>query len=146
MSDRIAALQTLLTRLIDSRDGYRTSINHVASAPVRDVLEEFLARRDRDAEELRGYLARNGHVIEDGGSALAAVHRGFVGLKDTVSGSDDAGTLAEIVRGEKLLLESYEAAIAAETGADPEYGFLLEQHQSLKAAIAHLQARHDLAA
>ncbi|MGB3456595.1 MAG: hypothetical protein WBA35_09560, partial [Litorimonas sp.] len=67
-------------------------------------------------------------------------------LKDKVSSSQDADTLTEVVRGEKVLLDAYDKAITAESGADPEYHFLIAQHTSLKAAIAHLETRKDIAA
>lgn len=147
MTDRIDALKALLTRLVDSREGYAEAIGHVGSPAVKSVLEEFRARRARDADEVRAFLARDGHVIEDDGSLLAAAHRTFVGLKDAVTTSDDAATLGEVLRGEKVLLGSYDDAVAAEAdGPGPEYGFLIEQQQSLKAAITQLETRHDLAA
>ena len=146
MPDRIDALKTLLTRLIDSREGYRDAIDHVESAHIKGILNEFLQRRDRNASEIRQYLTREGHSVDDDGSMLAAAHRTFMDLKDMVTGSDDAATLAEVVRGEKTLLNAYDDAITAAGGTDPEYQFLVEQHASLKSAIQQLETRQDLAA
>ena len=145
-TDRIDAMKTLLTRLIDSREGYRESIDHVESPHIKSIFEEFMARRDRNASEVRQYLVREGHTVDEDGSLLASAHRTFVGLKDKVTGSDDAATLAEVVRGENILLDAYDQALEAAGGMDPEYGFLKEQHASLKSAIAQLETRQDLAA
>jgi uncharacterized protein (TIGR02284 family) len=146
MTDRIDAMKTLLTRLIDSREGYRDSIDHVESPQIKTLFQEFMSRRDRNASEVRAYLTREGHSVDDDGSLLASAHRSWVGLKDAVTGSDDAGTLAEVVRGEKSLLDAYDEALAEAGGADPEYAFLKEQHASLKQAIQQLETRQDLAA
>ncbi|WP_298429877.1 PA2169 family four-helix-bundle protein [uncultured Jannaschia sp.] len=146
MTDRIDALKTLMTRLIDSREGYRESLDHVESPHIREIFEGFLTRRDRNASEIRAYLTGEGHSVDADGSLLGAAHRVFVGLKDAVTAADDAATLAEVVRGENVLLDAYDEALTASGGADPEYMFLKEQHASLGQAIAQLETRRDLAA
>lgn len=145
-TDRIDAMKTLLTRLVDSREGYRESLDHVKSPHVKSIFEEFMARRDRNASEVRQYLVKEGHTVDEDGSLLASMHRTFTALKDKVTTAEDADTIAEVVRGEKTLLDAYEKALEAAGGMDPEYGFLKEQHASLKAAIAQLETRKDLAA
>lgn len=146
MPDRINALKTLLTRLLDSKEGYRDAVDRVESSNIQSVLEDLLDRRIRNSAELGSYLVREGYTVPDDGTLLASVHRIFVDLKDKLSSSDDAATLAEIVRGESVLLDAYDDAIAAADGHDPEYQFLVEQHASLASAISRLKARTDLAA
>jgi uncharacterized protein (TIGR02284 family) len=146
MTDKTSALKTLLTRLIDSRDGYQDALEHVTNPALKATITEFHGRRARNAEELRGYLTRAGVSVEDDGSLLASAHRTFLDLKDKVTGSDDAAVLAEIVRGEKSLLSAYDDALTEAGAADPEFAFLSEQHASLKQAIAQLETRKDLAA
>ena len=147
MIDRIDALKTLLTRLIDSREGYRDALEHVTSPAIRDTLTEFMSRRERNAAELRTYLAQAGHSAPDDGSLLASAHRAFTDVKDKLAGSDDVSTLDELVRGEEVLLAAYDEAIAAcGSGAGPEYAVIVEQHASLEIAISQLNSRRDLAA
>ena len=146
MTDRIDALKTLFTRLIDSREGYRDAMDHVESPHIKQVFSDFMSRRDRNASELRQYLVKAGHTMDEDGSILAGAHRAFMDIKDWVTPSDDAATLAEVVRGEKVLLDAYDDALTAAGGSDPEYQFLVEQHASLKSAIAQLETRQDLAA
>ena len=146
MTDRIDALKTLLTRLVDAREGYRDALDHAESAHIKSVLTQFMERRERNAAEVRSTLARAGHDVEEDGSILAAAHRSFMDLKDTLTGSDDSAVLAEVVRGEKTLLDAYDDALSAAGAGDPEYAFLVEQHASLKSAIAQLETRKDLAA
>ena len=146
MATDTSALKKLLTRLIDSRDGYRDAIEHVSSPDMKMTMQSLLERRERNAEELRSYLARAGEQVDDDGSLLASAHRTFMGLRDAVTGSSEQDVLAEVVRGEKTLLDAYDDALAEAGGNDPQYAFLAEQHRSLKAAIAELEARKDLAA
>ncbi|WP_308918098.1 PA2169 family four-helix-bundle protein [Jannaschia sp. LMIT008] len=146
MTDRIDALKTLLTRLVDSREGYREARDDVNNAALKSTFDDFIARRDRDAAEIRSYLTREGHSVDEDGSLLASAHRSFMGLKDAVTGSNDATILAEIVRGEKKLLGAYDDALAAAGGTSPEYAWLTEQHSSLRGTIQQLETRQDLAA
>jgi uncharacterized protein (TIGR02284 family) len=105
-----------------------------------------MARRDRNASEVRAYLTTAGHSVDDDGSILASAHRTFMNLKDKVTSADDATVIGEVVRGEKVLLDAYDTAIAEAGGADPEFAFLTEQHASLKTAIQQLETRQNLAA
>jgi uncharacterized protein (TIGR02284 family) len=146
MTDRIDALKTLLTRLIDSREGYREALDDVTSPAIKTLFTDFMSRRDRNASELRAYLTKEGHSADDDGSILASAHRTFMNLKDMVTSSDDAAVLAEIVRGEKTLLDAYDTAIASAGGGDPEFAFLTAQHSDLKTTIAQLELRKDIAA
>ena len=146
MTDRIDALKTLLTRLIDAREGYRDALDHVESAHIKQLFQQFMERRDRNASEIRAYLLKEGHNVGDDGSLLASAHRTWLDFKDAVTPSDDAATIAEVVRGEKVLLDAYDDALTAAGGTDPEYAFLAEQHASLKSAVAQMEARRDLAA
>ncbi len=146
MTDRISALKNLLTRLVDSRDGYADALEHIESPRIRTVLSDLHARRERNASELRSYLSRAGESVDEDGSLLAAAHRTFTDLKDSLTGTDDEAVLEEIIRGEETLHDAYDKAIEAESGHDPEYAFLVEQHASLKDAIADLKARESRAA
>ncbi|MEM7643999.1 MAG: PA2169 family four-helix-bundle protein [Pseudomonadota bacterium] len=146
MADRFDALKTLLTRLIDSREGYRKAVDGTESAHVKDIFTEFMARRDRSASEIRGYLRQEGHSADDDGSILASAHRNFMALRDLASSADEAAILLEVVRGEKTLLDAYDVAISAVNDGAPEYEFLVAQHSSLASAIRHLEGRQRLAA
>lgn len=146
MIDRTAALQTLLTRLIDSQAGYEDAIDHIHSSGLKATMTDLIARRARNAAEVRGYLERAGETVDSDTSLLADAHRVFLGFKDVVTGSDDAKILAEVVRGEKTLRDAYDDAIAAAGGNDPEFDFLVEQHRSLNAAIADMEQHEQRAA
>ena len=146
MTDRTDALHTLLTRLLDSHAGYEDAIDHVESPALKSTMTELMARRQRNAAEVRSYLERAGETVDSDTSLLADAHRVFLGLKDAVTGSDDATVLAEVVRGEKTLRDAYDAAITAAGGHDPEFDFLVEQHRSLDAVIGEMEQREQRAA
>ena len=55
-------------------------------------------------------MRRLGGTPEDDGSILAAGHRMFLKLRDSVSGSD-ASVIDEVERGEDFIKAKYEAAL-----------------------------------
>ena len=145
MSDK-SDLQTLYTRLIDSRDGYEQAMERAESQTLRTLFGDMIERRTRNASQIRTYLAQQGVEMDEDGSLLAAAHRTFLSMKDAVTGAGDEAVIEEVIRGEETLQESYDKAISAATGGDPEYQFLVQQYEELKAKIAELRGRERIAA
>ncbi len=145
MTDRKSALTHLHTRLHDSIDGYEAAHERTESPYLKGVVEEMLSRRKTDVAEVHKYLTGMGADVNHDGSTLAGAHRGFLKLKDMVTGSGDEAVLAEIVRGEEGLLEAYRSALDASGGADPEYQWLRQQHAGLEAKVEEFRARARVA-
>ena len=141
MADREHALSHLYTRLIDSRDGYKSALERTDSPYLKGVMTDMIDRRTRNAAQIKQFLAGMGHETSDDGSTLAAAHRGFLKLKDSVTGAGDEAVLNEILRGEESLHEAYDDALKAGSATDPEHAFLREQHESLKVKIEEFRAR-----
>ena len=139
-------LKTLYTRLIDSKDGYEQATERSENASHKSLFSEMIDRRTRNAAQVRTYLAQKGEDMDDDGSLLAAAHRTFVSLKDSVTGSSDEAILEEIIRGEESLLKAYDDAIASAGAGDPELSFLSQQHSELEAKISELKGREQAAA
>ena len=139
MSKTEDALQSLYTRLIDSRDGYQQALETSEDHTYAHIFRDMIARRERNAAELRQYLSKRGHEMDDDGSMLAAAHRAFLQLKSML-GNTDEQVMEEVVRGERELLDAYNDAIEPATGNDPEFAFLTEQYNSLQQKVAELEA------
>ena len=145
MSDK-SDLQTLYTRLIDSRDGYEQALERTESGSLKSLFGEMIERRSRNASQIRTYLAQQGVEMDEDGSLLAAAHRGFLSLKDAVTGAGDEAVLEEVIRGEETLLQAYDEAISEAAGSDPEYAFVVQQHNELKSKLEELRGRERIAA
>ena len=105
------ALNGLIETTLDSIDGYRRSAEQATNPRFAS---EFLARaaeREQVVATLRDEVRRLGGTPEDDGSVLAAAHRAFLTLRDTVTGSDDHAVIAEVDRGESWLNAKWEAAL-----------------------------------
>ena len=145
MTDKIDALQTLYTRLIDSRDGYQQAKEHADKGAHAELFSSMLQRRTTNAAQVREYITKAGGTVDDDGSILAAAHRQWLNLKDTFTSGDDA-VLNEVIRGEESLLEAYDEAIAATGANDPELSWLSDQYTDLKMQVDNLKAREARAA
>jgi uncharacterized protein (TIGR02284 family) len=109
--EAIATLNDLIECSKDGEYGFRASAQHVES----DTLRQTLARRADEcqaaADELRNLLVQCGGTPPDRGSALGAVHRGWVAVKGTLAGYSDLAVLMEVERGEDRALATYSKAI-----------------------------------
>lgn len=141
MADRENALKHLHTRLHDSIDGYEAALERTDSPYIKGVIEDMLDRRRMAMQEVHRHLTSMGVEVDHDGSTLAGAHRGFLKLKDSVTGAGDEAVMNEIVRGEESLADAYEKAIEAAGANDPEYMWLNEQYMGLKAKVEEFKTR-----
>jgi uncharacterized protein (TIGR02284 family) len=139
MTNHTDALTKLHTRLIDSRDGYTESRKQVADdVNYVGFFDRRIAEREKFHAELHNQLRAEGVDVSDDGSLAASAHRGWLKLRDALTGDDEA-VYDEIVNGETALLENYDAAIKA-TAGHAGYGFLAQQRASVQRAIDEAHA------
>ena len=141
MADRKSALKHLHTRLHDSVDGYEAALERTDSPYIKNVIEDMLTRRRTAVAEVHKYLSGMGVEVDHDGSLLGDAHRGFLKLKDAVTGGGDDAVMEEIVRGEESLADAYETAIDEAGGTDPEFMWLQQQHAAVKAKVEEFRAR-----
>ncbi len=122
-------LSKLLTRIVDSADGYEQSAESGKSGALKNVFSKRARMRREFAAELRGKLEQQGIKADDDGSLLASAHRVFLDLKSTVMSDDNEKVLAEIERGETALIEQYEEALG-ETAPGSELAATLSKQLS----------------
>lgn len=138
----IDTLKKLHTRIIDSRDGYKSSREQVeGTASYGTFFDRMIAQRQQFATRIRGQLEAEGEKMDDDGSILAAAHRTWLALRDKVTG-DDAAVYAEIVNGETDLKSLYDEAIEA-TAGKPSWDFLAEQRADVAQAINTAEAERQ---
>ncbi len=105
------ALEDLLEVCKDGEYGFQSC----AEQAKRQDLKSFLSRRVEDcrkgAEEIRRHLAAYGGDTDQGGSAMGALHRGWVSVKATLSTYDDKAVMEEAERGEDNALARYRKAL-----------------------------------
>lgn len=113
-ADDIRTLNGLIANVFDSADGYRTAAQEARNPRYSAMFSQLASSRLSIATSLQDEVSALGGNPEDEGTALAAAHRGFVRLRDAVTGGSDDSVLAEVDRGETYLKEKFDAALAAD--------------------------------
>jgi uncharacterized protein (TIGR02284 family) len=116
--DVIDVLKDLVECSKDGEYGFRECAEQ---AKREDLKSTFLQRADdcrRGAQELNECLRRYGSQTEDGGSAMGAMHRGWVSIKSKLTTYDDKAVLEEAERGEDNAKARYTKALQKNLPAD----------------------------
>ncbi len=82
----------------------------VNAPALKTLFADLAAQRKQFAEELKPHLYRLGG-LPDGGSNAAALHRGWMLLRDFVPGHHDHAIVVEAERGEHAALTVYKDAL-----------------------------------
>lgn len=121
-TDKTAAvLEDLIETLEDGRKGFEQAAERIADSdePALAVdLRQFSQQRAEFSVELRNLAGRHGFEIDEEGSMAGALHRGWLSLKDALTGDDPRAVLAAAESGEDHAVSEFEDALAADLPAD----------------------------
>jgi uncharacterized protein (TIGR02284 family) len=109
--DAIDVLKDLVECSKDGEYGFRECAEQAKAPNLKSI---FLQRADdcrRGAQELNELVRQLGGSAEDGGSALGAMHRGWVSIKSKLTTYDDKAVLEEAERGEDNAKARYTKAL-----------------------------------
>jgi len=123
-----AELQNVLTRYVDSYDGYTQAAAVVESPGLAAAFLEIAARRKIIVDHVATMIERQGEKSDLEGSPEAAVHRWWIRVRAGMTQEEFKATLAECVRGEKELARTIEGALA--------HGNLEASHAAIVAEVA----------
>jgi uncharacterized protein (TIGR02284 family) len=116
--DVISTLNDLIETSKDGENGFRACADGVKDTQLKSIFEEAARRCAQGAAELAGKVRALGGSPESSGSVSGSLHRGWVNIKSTVTGMDDAAILAECERGEDVAKKSYENALKKDLPAE----------------------------
>lgn len=111
MANIASVLNDLVETSRDGEKGFRTAAEDTRNPELKEI---FLKRAEDcaiGAQQLQRLVAAHGGKPEEGGSVAGAMHRGWVNLKASVSGRDDAAILEECERGEDVAKAKYRKAL-----------------------------------
>lgn len=109
--------QDLIETLEDGREGFATGADKLADSNSPDLAETFRTfsrQRAQFSEELKAMADTYGDDMDSSGSAVAALHRGWMSLKDALAGSDPDGVLAAAEQGEDHALKEFDKALESD--------------------------------
>jgi uncharacterized protein (TIGR02284 family) len=145
MSTDAAVTKDLIETLEDGKDGFAKGAEKLAADGSPDVaatFRELSAQRARFSDELRELGDTYGDDIDESGSVAAALHRGWMSLKDALSGSDPKGVLDVAEQGEDHAVKQFEKALTEDMS--PGLRTVVErQHRAVQAAHDTVRALRD---
>ena len=133
--ETLDTLQDLVQINIDSRDGFREAAGQITDAALATYFRELAEQRAHQAEELQTYVELNNERPVKDGSFLAAVHRSWLSIRDSLTGSDVHAVLAEAERGEDAIKQAYEDGLKNTAGS--------AINDVLQAQYVQVKAAHD---
>ena len=142
MSDDKDVAKELVETLRDGERGYASAADKVRDSDHAEwatTLQRFSEQR----ADFRREIVELGHEYQDdvdeSGTAAAALHRGWIALKDALTGDDAGSVLSAAVTGEDHAVSEYEDALERDLSA----GFrevVARQHAAVVAARDEIKA------
>ncbi|MGH8913108.1 MAG: ferritin-like domain-containing protein [Acidimicrobiia bacterium] len=135
-------LGDLIQTLEDGRKGFEQTADHLesqADRSITDRMRAFAEQRSSFSSELRSLAARQGFTIDEEGSMTGAMHRGWIGLKDALTGNDASAVLGAAESGEDHAVSEYEEALSQDLPA--EIRTVIER-QAIEVSRAHDEVRN----
>jgi uncharacterized protein (TIGR02284 family) len=137
----------LVETLKDGRNGFASAAEKLRDSDSPDVA----ATLERLSEQRAGFvrdIVSMGHAYGDdvdaSGSVAAKLHRGWISLKDALTGDDASAVLGAAVTGEDHAVSEYEKALEEDDLSDGFRTLVQQQHAAIVAARDEVKALQDL--
>jgi uncharacterized protein (TIGR02284 family) len=114
MSNDASVTKDLLQTLEDGRAGYEKGaekLDSTDSPQLATTFRQYSEQRAGFAVELRTLAQQYGDDIDANGSLAGTLHRGWLTLKDALSGSSPEGVLDAAEQGEDHAVTEFEKAL-----------------------------------
>ena len=122
--------KNLIETLEDGKAGFTKAAERLAGTDRPDLaprFHEFAAQRGQFADELRELAAQYGDRIDEEGSLAGSLHRGWMTIKDAVTGDGPEQVLGAAEQGEDHATTEYEEALAEDLS--PHLRTVVERQQ-----------------
>jgi uncharacterized protein (TIGR02284 family) len=149
MSTDERVTKDVVKTLEDGKEGFTRAADRLADSDQPELapkFREFAAQRGQFSEELRGMAASYGDHVEDDGTVAATLHRGWMAVKDAVTGSDPKGVLDAAEQGEDHAVAEYRDALKHDDLSTNLREVLERQAAAVKGVHDEVKALRDRAA
>ncbi len=137
--------QDLVQIAEDGEQGYAKGAEELSGSDRPELAATFTRLSQQRAgfsSELQALAAKYGDTVEEKGSAAAAVHRGWMALRDAVTGSGPDSVLKTALQGEDHAIGAYEKALDKDISSETRE-IAQRQLTEIRAARAEVQALVD---
>ena len=138
MSNDATVTKDLLQTLEDGRLGFEKGAEKLDSTDtpqLASTFRKYSAQRAQFSAELTAMAAKYGDQLDESGSVAGTLHRGWLSLKDALSGSSPEGVLDAAEQGEDHAISEYEKASADDIS--PELRTVVQRQ------LTEIRAAHD---
>jgi len=119
MSDEESIVKELIKTLEDGRDGFAKAAERLektdSAGDVARRFREFSAQRRTMADELRRCARLEGYETPQGGTVAGAAHRGWIAVKDVLTGDDASAVISAAEQGEDHSKSKFRDALSEQT-------------------------------
>lgn len=132
----------LVETLKDGEKGYAQSAEKLRDGEHSEwatTMQRLSEQRAEFRREIVGLGHEYGDDVDESGSALAALHRGWMSLKDALTGDDASGVLGAAVSGEDHAVTEYEKGLKEDL-SDGFRDVVQRQHAAIVSAREELKA------
>jgi len=146
MSTDAKVTKDLMQTVEDGRNGFADAADKLADTDRPDLaprFRDFSEQRSAMYSELENLAAKYGDDLDEDGSAAAALHRGWMSLKDALAGSSADGVLDAATQGEDHAVSEYRKALDEELS--PELAEVVRR-QLVEITAVHDQVKQLAAA
>jgi uncharacterized protein (TIGR02284 family) len=106
-----SVLNELIETSKDGEKGFVKAAEDAHDAELKSLFTQCAQRCREGAAELQSQVRAQGGSPEKKGSAAAAIHRGWISIKQAVSSREDKAILEECERGEDYAKAQYKKAL-----------------------------------
>ena len=124
MSIDAKVTKELMQTLEDGKEGFAKGADKLAATNVSELAETFRAlsaQRAQFSTELEAMAAGYGDEIDESGTVVGTLHRGWMTLKDALAGDDPQGVLDVAEQGEDHAVKEYEKALGEDSVGWPSH-------------------------
>lgn len=145
MSTDQRVTKDLIETLEDGRKGFEHAAQRLIDSARPDIgrrFEEFASQRGEFSAELESMAASYGDDIDEDGSIAAAVHRGWISVKDAITGADPDGVIKAALTGEDHAAQEFRDALEQDISANLR-ATVTRQLASIETVRAEVRALSD---
>ncbi len=141
--DTISTLNNLVQTCKDGANGFRVAAEGVQTSDLRDAFTRYAQQRSQFATELQDEVRKLGGDPETSGSVAASLHRGWINIREALSGNDEKAVLNEAERGEDVAVSSYQDAMKQALPADV-LSIIQRQYMQVKEAHDRVKSLRNM--
>jgi uncharacterized protein (TIGR02284 family) len=137
----------LVETLKDGRNGFASAAEKLRDSDSPEVAATLERLSEQRAGFVRDIVAMGheyGDDVDESGSVAATLHRGWISLKDALTGDDASGVLGAAVTGEDHAVSEYEKALEEDDLSDGFRTLVRQQHAAIVTARDEVKALQNL--